>query len=195
MSEAAETYQMKAYNVFSAIEFLEERFPEKAEEVKRKFSGRLHADLDRVGRFDFVPRAHLSEVTTAIADLEGDPDARFQLITELGGYIAHGATNTFLRLLMRMMTPQLFASRADAIWKKDNRGGYVEVDTSELASGKLGMTFKEMDGFAYYRAICVGWMDFAFQRMGAKNVRISHPPGEDVHAVYSHSVSVLIEWG
>lgn len=191
--QKTERPEMKAYNVISAVEFLEQNFPDRVDAIRDGFTEPLKTDLTKIGSFDFVPRAYLSEVTEAIAN-EVEPGApRIELLSKLGEHIAHGATNTFLRLLMRMMTPQIFAKKVGAIWKKDNRGGHVVADTTDLGSNKLLLNFSDVDGFAYFRAICIGWMGFAFRRMGAKNVRVSFPD-QDANEPYDESVQIAIEW-
>ena len=186
--------ELKGYNILSALDFAEARYgPAELEEIKRSLSPDFQAALPRLGRFDFVPRAYLGEITRAIARRHVDEDERVRVVAELGQSIAEGATNTFLRLMMRLMTPQIFAKKMPTIWAKDNRGGVIEVDSSRLADKELTVTFRDIAGFAYFNAMCRGWLGFAFTRMGAQDVSIEFP-NASVLTEDMEETTMVIRW-
>src|SRR5262249_27998190 len=83
------------------------------------------------------------------------------------------ATNTFLRLLMRVLTPSLFAKKMPSLWTRDNTAGSVEVDPSGIKAGRLFFKFSDVDGYAYCPPVFVGWVAFAMEAMGLKTKSIT----------------------
>ncbi len=73
----------------------------------------------------WYPVATLAELLNSIASLaKGDEAKARELLINCGKYMAREATNTFLRLLMRM-TPALFAKKLPDFWGRDcTRGSW-----------------------------------------------------------------------
>src|SRR5688572_16476815 len=75
-----------------------------------KLSSGVRSALAEAKSAEWYPVAHLAEVFRAIAGLgNGDEERARQYLVAAGSYNAREATNTFLRLLMRMLTPTIFA--------------------------------------------------------------------------------------
>lgn len=185
---------LKGYNILSAVEHLKQSYSaEQLNAAVASLSPELRDQLDSIEPFEFYPRRYFAEVVQAVAGLHEDEEERYAALATLGEGIARGATNTFLRLLMRMMTPRLFARKAQTIWSKDHRGGTIKADPSKLAQKEMTITISELDGFAYMNAISLGWMRFGFGAMGCKNVRSELTEGK-LPEVYPSTISVKVSW-
>lgn len=61
---------------------------------------------------EWYPVTHMSDICEAVASLGNGSDERAKdELIKCGRHIAREATNTFLRLLMRMLTPERFAGK------------------------------------------------------------------------------------
>jgi hypothetical protein len=123
---------------------------------------------------DWMPAAHSSEILRAIAALSkgNDDHARDELV-KCGRYIANEATNTFLKLLMKVLTPNLFAKKLPSFWSRDATAGRYEVDVTDE---KIVCHLKEMEPFDHIAPIGVGYVSFALEAMG-KTIRKSNLHG------------------
>ena len=80
-----------------------------------------------------------------------------------GTYLGTEATNTFLRLVMRMLTPGIFAKKLPSFWSRDSTGGRYEV---ELGERSMVCRLLEMEEFHHITPVSVGYVTFALKAMG-----------------------------
>src|SRR6185437_12990711 len=84
------------------------------------------------------------------------------------------AMNTFLRILMKMMTPALYCKKTPEIWARDHRGnGTYEVDLSKADQNHIEMKYVGGEGFDHIGIAFVGFMTYSFPAMGKKDFTIS----------------------
>ncbi len=191
---ADEATGLKGYNILSAVEYLKQTYsPEQYERALATLSEDVRDALPGVKQFEFYPRRYFGEIVAATAGLHEEEDDRHAALASLGENIARGATNTFLRLLMRMMTPRIFANKAQTIWSKDHRGGIIEADTSKLDQNEMVVTIGELEGFKHMNAISLGWMRFGFTAMGCKNVRAELVEG-GLEQISPPKIAIRVNW-
>jgi hypothetical protein len=162
----------RGYMLISCATHLQRRYDEAA---RKAILARLPDDtrnlLDRVNKVEWYPRIHAKSLFTAIAKhhIEGDGKAREALL-DVGRSIADMATNTFLRLLMKLMTPALFARKVPDFWARDHRGGTMNVDASQLESRRVAIFHRDIAGYDYVAGTAPGFLGFALTSIGCKNV-------------------------
>jgi hypothetical protein len=123
---------------------------------------------------EWMPATYSSEILRAIAALSrGDDDHAREELVKCGRYIANEATNTFLKLLMRVLTPTLFAKKLPSFWSRDATAGRYEVEVND---DKIVCHLKEMEAFDHIAPIGVGYVSFALEAMG-KTIRKSQLHG------------------
>lgn len=88
-----------------------------------------------------------------------------QALERCGEYIASHATGTFLRLLMKIFTPKLFAKQLPSIWTRDITKGRFEVDTTEVDEGRLIFRLKDIEGLDFVGPVAMGWIAFVMKAM------------------------------
>ncbi len=127
--------------------------------------------LPGVSRGDWCPREYVSAMWAALHHVEPDDEGALALLDRCGRFIGHDATNTFLRLLVRLLTPSVFARKFPRIWTKDFDFGRVEarVADKELVIGVL-----DIEGFDYFAHTAAGWFSHAMGTMGCTGVRAAH---------------------
>lgn len=165
MTEKQTGIQVRGYTVLKSAEYLRNVAGEsEGRRIIEGFSPALQQALRTASAATWLPVAHVSEVFRAIAERgQGDEARARQLLTDCGTYLGTEATNTFLRLVMRMLTPALFAKKLPSFWARDATGGRYDVDVTEQ---KLVCRLLEMEQFEHIAPISLGYVSFALRAMG-----------------------------
>ena len=129
--------------------------------------------LPRLKRVDWYPRAQWIELLRAVVSIHHDPVQSYEDLVSCGRYIAEDATNTFLRLLMKMLTPGLFARKFPEFWRRDNQGGRIEVDAARINENRVVMYIKDVEGFDHIGPVGAGYISFAMGAITGKPIQIA----------------------
>lgn len=112
----------------------------------------------------WVPVSQCADVFDAVASLsEGDEARARTALIDCGKEAAFEASNTFLRLVMKVLTPSLLAKKLPDVWRRDCTGGNVAAEVSEDG---IRNTYSEIGGFNHIAPVAVGFVAFALQAMG-----------------------------
>lgn len=105
-----------------------------------------------------------AEMLNAIAEAsDGDAKIAEEDLIGSGVFAGAEATNTFLRLVMKVLTPALFAKKIPELYQRDNNKGNVRVD---VLDEKFIGHFTDTSGFPHLAPMSAGWMRFALTSMG-----------------------------
>jgi hypothetical protein len=157
--------QVRGYTVSNAAGYLRKAVGE--QEAKRIFDGfspQLQQAVVSAKPAGWLPVSCVAELYRAVAALGGGDEerARKELVS-CGRFTANEATNTFLKLLMKMLTPALFAKKLPDLWSRDATGGkYV----AEVYEDKIVCRLFEMGGFDHIAPVSLGYVQFALEAMG-----------------------------
>jgi hypothetical protein len=110
-----------------------------------------------------------SVIATTIA--HNDVDRARQAFINCGKYVASEATNTFLKMLLKMLSPSMFAKKLPDVFKRDFQGG-ARMET-ELDGHTITCRIYDMPGFDHCGATAPGFVAAAFEAMGKKVEAIS----------------------
>lgn len=91
-----------------------------------------------------------------------DANARDSLI-DAGRYVAGEASTTFLRLILRVLTPNLFAKKVPSVWQRDFSRGRAEAEISDKRLVFRMFGISEMD---HIPCTAPGFISFAMESMG-----------------------------
>jgi hypothetical protein len=164
-------FKVRGYMIVNAAGYLREAVQKESGEPGAlraidKLSPEVRKALSEAKSAEWYPVSHLSEVFRAIAALgNGDEERARQYLVAAGSYNAREATNTFLRLLMRMLTPTIFARKVPDFWRRDCTQGRLEVNVSD---NKFTCHVYDMEGFDHAIVGTVGYLSFAFEAMGKR---------------------------
>lgn len=164
--------KIKAYGFNATYEFIEKNYDEAG---RRRILGGLspaaQTFAETAKKAQWAPPAFSAELWAGITR-EHPKDAEQQLV-KVGGYQGAYATNTYLKLLMKMLTMKMFAKKFPDIWSRDANFGKVGLgDLGDIDSGKLLINFSEIGRFPYFGPICQGWFGYSFGVMGLKDVKV-----------------------
>jgi hypothetical protein len=131
----------------------------------------VRSRLDSYNKIEWYDRNEMAELMRVIAAQHPDEAAARTALVDCGQTIAKDAANTFLKLLMKVLTPTLFARKVPDIWKRDMRGGKFEADTSRVDQRVLVMHLTDVEGFDHIGPVAAGWVKFAMTSMGKRGLK------------------------
>lgn len=153
--------------------FIEERYgKDKLEELTKTFSPELQAALQDVKHAAWYPRKHFVELNEAIVSLCKDEDEAREALEAAGRRICHIATNTFMRLLLKMLTPAQFAKKFPDFWQRDMRGGYCSADTKDLSERRLYAGVHDVSDVPHVGPVAAGYIGFAMDSITGQSCNV-----------------------
>jgi hypothetical protein len=166
----------RGYAMVATWKYINETFPAEARE---RIRAHLSPEVRNQGTYDavsFYSCNHLYEPFVGIASLSSDQATAMKQLEECGKFIAREATNTFLRLIMKVVTPTLFAKKLPTLWSRDNTVGRFHVDLTNVESGRMVFHLEEVSGFFHIGPVAQGWIAFSMEAMGrqVKSIHLSN---------------------
>ena len=123
---------------------------------------------------EWYPRDYSVALLRGIVAVKNDAERSYEDLVACGAFVAGEATNTFLRLLMKILTPTMFFKKIPEFWARDTKGcGRFEADLSDAGEGRLQMRFLEAEGFDHMCISSIGWIRYSLEAMGKQNVEIA----------------------
>jgi hypothetical protein len=104
----------------------------------------------------------------------GDDEGAYQTLVRTGEAVGGYATGTFLKLLLKVLTPRMFARKFPDMFARDHKFGRIEIDTVE--DHGMVVIFKEVGGYDYFAPFAHGWGGFALKSIGVKNLKMRLTP-------------------
>jgi len=166
---------VKGIHILPLHDFIKENYDEKTQaEIYARMSEPAREMLKTVKREDWMPVALVSSVADALFRATEDPKDAYQEVVRAGAAIADYATNTYVRLLIKLMTPKIMASKWPDIWKKSHNFG---VMSCVLESDRmLRMTISGVDGYTHIGPTAVGFLTFALKAMNMPDATVVQVP-------------------
>jgi len=157
--------QMRGYVPLSAAVYLRGAAGEQAaQQLLGSMSPQARRALETATQASWCPAGDVAEVFQVIASLgKGNEDQARMHLVECGKHAAREASNTFLRLLMKLLTPAMFAKKLPELWGRDCTGGRITV---QLHEDRIVNHLLDMDGFDHIAPVAVGYVMFALEAMG-----------------------------
>jgi hypothetical protein len=179
---------VRGYIIASPLTYLDEAYSDAARSaVRSRLPAETRELLRQVNEVEWYSRVHAVNVYTAIAQYHRENDGNVQeALYTMGKGVATKAVGTFLKLVMRIMTVELFARKVPDIWLRDHRGGRLEVDTSDLANNHIVYRLSDVAGYNYIGGALAGFQAAALTAIGCKDLEyesdwtIENPGPENV---------------
>ena len=168
------TPMARGYMVVSALEYIENNYDDA---TKRRMFDALSPEVRRavsdIDKVQWYPRKYTEELLTQIAQAHVPDEKRVHdALVGVGRTVAKNATNSFLRLFMKIMTPSLFFRKLNDLWARDHREGQITCDLSQIDDNVMRVALKEIDGYDYIGPVGGAFVMFALETMGKKNVSV-----------------------
>src|SRR5262249_11391042 len=135
--------------------------------VLQQLSPDVRSAVSRYKEIEWYPIRHWCEILRGIASLAGnDEQAALELLSNAGTSIAQLATSTFLRLLLRVMTPSVFSKKLPSIWERDNNSGRIVLESFDADARRWVYRLADVEGYDYLGPVGRGYTVFAMKQMG-----------------------------
>jgi hypothetical protein len=110
-----------------------------------------------------VSAEYAAEIYRKLAALADSEDKARELLIVCGKEHAFEASNTFLRLIMKVLTPTLLAKKLPDVWKRDCTMGNV---VAEVYEDRIRNRYHDIGGFDHIAPVAIGFVQFALEAMG-----------------------------
>ncbi len=146
--------------------------PDQLKELTREWPSQLLAEVESFKHAGWYPPEWFDLVCIAIASLgETEAEARRHLIGA-GRAIATNAVNTFMKLMLRMLTPGLIIRRLPDLWLRDNAFGELTVVDSRVEEGLVTMELRDAPIVSHLGPVGVGYVGLLFEHILQTDVAI-----------------------
>lgn len=161
-SNKQDEFRVRSYMLLHTLEYLRNLETQKG--LDPQIPDEIQRAVAKMGPADWCPGSWYVDIANALAKTaNGDETRAKDLLIDAGTHVARTATNTFLRLLMKMLTPALFAKKMPDFWKRDCTLGSLEVEVSDR---KIFCRLVDMEGFDHAVCTGAGFASYALQGMG-----------------------------
>ena len=126
--------------------------------------------LAAVKRDEWRPMAHVADINAAIYASSKDPTTGYNDIIGTGKAIADYAAGTYVRLLIKLMSPKIMASKWPDIWKKSHNFGDMKCKLE--ADRSLRMTLDDVRDYTHIGPCFVGFLTFSLNAMGLPDAKV-----------------------
>jgi len=165
---------VRGYIVQQMVDFIQKYYDEETrKQIYAPMSSDTRAQLAALESAVWYPRDHVVTLLRGIVAVKNDEVESYNDLLEVGRFVAVEATNTFLKLLLRMLTPALFFKKQPSFWARDTRGcGRYEVDLSRIDANEVRMKLIGAQGYDHVCITGLGFLESALTSMGKKGLRI-----------------------
>jgi hypothetical protein len=166
------------------MQFIEKHYPAPTREVIYSRISRPTCDLlGTLVKTAWYPREVTEEMWGAIASLHDEPEKRVLEVFQVGRFIGECAATTFLRLLLKLLTPPVFGRKFGEFWSRYESFGTWTANTAFTHEGKMDITVRGIEGYRFFLPCGAGWIHYAFEAMGKQGVKVEGEPPLTLDAV------------
>lgn len=167
MSGQSQDFNVRGYMYLTAVDYLRQVLGEQeGKKAIAAFSPQARHLLETLKSADWCPVSVFSEVTQALALAGGGGQKSQDLLVKCGTHMSMEATNTFLKLFMKMMSPQLLVKKVPDLWKRDCSGGKLVLE--EFTDHSVRFATFGMQGFKHAVCTAAGFVSFGVGAIGKK---------------------------
>lgn len=126
---------------------------------------------------EFYPASHFSDGLRAVAEAAPDlAEARAEVVN-VGAHIANASIASFMRLIMKMMTPRLFFHKLPEFFAKDfrNTSAKLLADVSDIQSRRVTVIAQSFAEHPYVACAAVGWVRTGLTGIGCHGITVEGP--------------------
>jgi len=166
-------YQIRGSHIVPLRDFLVARYDEPTRErILVRLSDDTRSALEDPRPDAWYPAQVASEVNRAIFAINDSPERAYEEVKSDGEAIAEYGVNTFMRLLIKLMTPEMLAKKWPTIWARGHNFGRLETDLSHVPERKLSMTISDVSIYSHLGPTAVGFLSFTLHAMGRREAKV-----------------------
>jgi hypothetical protein len=155
---AAREPLVRGYLILDSAAYFRSRSEETPQRFDEELPLPLRMALDAINPTGFYPRRHHAELLAAIARGRHGDDALYVDLMQCGAQLAV-PDNYFAKLLLKVLTPQLFVQKLPKLWSRDHRdGGRLELESIDPVAGSAKLRLVGVGGYTHGAIVWLGWI-------------------------------------
>ena len=164
---------IKGVHILPLNDFIAElRDEERRAQIYDRMRQETREMLRSVQRDEWRPMPLVADINEAIYTSRDQPEQGYEDMVAAGKAIADYAAGTYVRLLIKLMTPKILASKWPDIWRKSHNFGAM---TCRLESDRLLlMTIDDVRDYTHVAPYTVGFLTFSLNAMGLPDAHVAH---------------------
>lgn len=178
---------IRGYCVLRGLTFVDEQFGSQGgRQLRSNLSPGFHSIVRDLTPNEWCPRECYVELMNGVAQMSGGDGSLEDVLVRAGESMAVEAHDTFLSLVMRVLTPKLFAKKLPGIWDMSHRSsGHFEVDLSTVDASRVSARLVGVAGFDHVGLAYLGWIRRGLAKIGVPAARVEqrgwtpNAPGPD----------------
>src|ERR1700722_8696935 len=117
---------IKGYSVRASAQFILEE-EGLSDHMPAEFLQVVAAKTSTLKPGHWYPRAEVMTLWRAVAEAGDSEATAYDNLVRCGEFSANAAAGTFLKFLLKVLTPRMFARKLPDFWAHDHQGGHIEV--------------------------------------------------------------------
>lgn len=163
----------RGYVLAASLRYVEVSYEEP---VQKRFLGLLAREtrehVPYLDKLKWYPVAQASDVFRAVVELhDRDELGSRRALMHLGRFLGVAATQSYLRLVSRFLTPALFARKLPEFWARDFIGGGLDVEP-HIDRKVIAFQHRGIAGFDYIAGVYGGFLEHCLELVGVPNPRV-----------------------
>lgn len=134
----------------------------------------IEARAAKLNPTGWYPREDQTRLFRGMVATAPDEKSAYDLLVRSGEFSGRKAMGTFLKLVLKVLTPRMFAGKFPDFFKRDHQGGEGVVE--EVGDHRVVLVARGIEGFDHFGPSTVGWAGVNLQGMGLKNVKMTCSP-------------------
>lgn len=164
-----------------------------SQRFESELSSALRMELDVVAPGGWYPRQHQVELLHTLTSIRGQSEAAYGDLIRCGGAMLT-TENEFSRLLMKVMTPDLFVKKVPVFWSRDHRnGGTCEVESLDTTARTGRIRLRGVAGYDHFTVVWLGWMKRVLEVVSGPRAEVWQT-GWSWSAPGPEDVSIEVRW-
>ncbi len=165
----------KGFNLEQTVLFIDQAFSaSERDRIYARLPEQLKGRLGGLRTADWYPIDDQVAFLEAMVAVVSGPEEGERRTRALGRFISDAATGTFMRLVLKVLTPNIFLRKAGSIWPRMFSFGIFESDPSGFGDKRAVMILRDVGGFAHVAGVSAGWIEGVFGAMGFNDVRVRY---------------------
>jgi len=169
----SEEHQVRGNHIVPLRDFIFSRYDETTQgRILRGLSETTRTTLPELRPDSWFSNRVPNDLVASIFSAQDTAERGYQEVIDAGQAIAEYGVNTFMRLLIKLMTPEMLAKKWPTIWAKGHNFGHMDTDLSMVKDQRLTLTLREVESYAHLGPIAVGFLQYTLFAMGRREAKV-----------------------
>jgi len=169
----SEERRIRGNHVIPLLRYIQSSYDQNTQQtIYESLSETTRGTLEDLDTDVWYPASVVADLHRGLFAAQPDPEKGYAAIRDSGAAVAEYGVNTFMRLLIKLMTPEMLAKKWPAIWSKSHNFGKMQTALDQSTDRKLNLSLSEVDQYSYIGPCAVGFLSYSLKAMGRKDASV-----------------------